>query len=330
MFVAPGPIDDRFFELGYAFSGAYVEVEGGPDDPALQNWAGECEALMESWADRAREPGRSDEDLPEVIIPDDAGPLPVAPLDEGALETPGEQEVEVGPSLQEQPQEETTEALLETAHRAVTEGNVSEAKVFALKAAASIAKIEAAKAETLVKETEAHLKEGTVAIAQARDEVRGAEQDVVECEANVAGRRGNLAEIQAGAEETVTKLADVNERVAELDAQIRDLQAQRDTQAQLVEETRAALDTEREREAGAQTELDGLVEAEQAARVHLENARQNVKNLHHKRAEIEKDMEKARETLTRQRMSLADIEQTIAQISGEDEPDGGPADDLLF
>ena len=46
----------------------------------------------------------------------------------------------------------------------------------------------------------------------------------------------------------------------------------------------------------------------------LEDARQQVKNLQRRRGEIESEMERAREMLTRQRASLEDIEETIAQI----------------
>ena len=52
-----GPLEDRFFELSYAFCGAYVDANSGPQDPVVTNWIEECETLVEQWrASKAETP----------------------------------------------------------------------------------------------------------------------------------------------------------------------------------------------------------------------------------------------------------------------------------
>jgi hypothetical protein len=44
---------DKFFELAYAFCGAYVDATSSPDDPAMKGWIGECRNVVQSWDELA-------------------------------------------------------------------------------------------------------------------------------------------------------------------------------------------------------------------------------------------------------------------------------------
>lgn len=222
------------------------------------------------------------------------------------------------------------ESLLETAQLAVARGDMSSAKAWALQAVAQLARTEAAKAEARVQEAEQRLRQSSEAIDKARLQVKKAEQDVTVAENRVSGGESELAELRSQTVTCTEHLNAVERRIADIDEQIRALQA-----ARVLEESNSAkastnLEEARDAEQRGGTELRALQEAEDAARVHLEDARQQVKDQQRKRQECEAALTRGRETLTKHRASLADIERTVSQL-GEGEATGGAeSNEMLF
>ncbi|MBI4560159.1 MAG: hypothetical protein HY706_21400 [Candidatus Hydrogenedentes bacterium] len=283
--------DDRFIELAYAFCGVYAEA-GAEEDAGSSAWRAECRTYLESLPmERPAEP------VMEAPMPT---PRPAAP-----------------------------EEMLETARSAAATGRVSDAKLLALQAAAHFARIESEEAETRVREAEQRLHQGGTAIEQARAAVFDAEHAVGQAEAAMAE---GVAELERRRTEVATvqrTLAEVEGRIGELDAQIRELTAKREAEQQVLAATGAELSGKTGAASQSEAGLEHLGETEKAARIHLEDARQEVKRLQYKRSEIEAALEKAREALTRRRISLADIEETIAQLDGDNEA-AATEEHLLF
>lgn len=351
--------DDRFLELAYAFCGLYGESSAETDDAQIASWLSECEALGASWhtapvksagpeteAPKEEEVSAEPEEpaVPEVAAEEEEyapvleepppveeeTPAPLHPLppleDEWVGEEPRERdELEV-------PEEgkTTPEGLLATAQKAFGEGNLAKAKLLALEAAAKLAEAQTSEAETLVERAEDRLKKGAAEAEQARDRVRRIEQQVAEAERRVA----EMFQEAERARETVAKVSGAvtatQQRIESIEEQIRALEALRtEAIAQKVEaESRLA-----EADASCkqiETGLSQSREEENQARIRLEDARQQVKALERKRLENDAAVEKAREILNRRRASLAEIEQTIAQIGGAEQTDSETEKDLLF
>ncbi|MCP4645681.1 MAG: hypothetical protein GY851_34870 [bacterium] len=355
------PSTDRFFELAYAFCGAYAADGEDETGTGAADWVSECREFVDSWAVEpevatTQEPEVEDvgEEAFEVIsdaVPEetssDAWPLEPEPVAEAvvpaqdAAEPVPTEEVAI-PDVEDEPVPEaetpaevmaddgSPQYLLETARNAATLGNAADAKVFALQAAAGIARTQADQASLRVQEAEARLQEGAQAIEQVRSEVVQAENDVGDAEQTVAARDENV-QTQTGEVASAAEALDATQqRLDDLDAQLRELQARRDEASTEREERDSALADARERETAAQEERDREAEIEKQARVRLEDARQRVKGLERRRAEIESAMEKARELLTRQRASVDDIERTIQEIQSAESGDGGDGSELLF
>jgi hypothetical protein len=73
----PGALDDKFFELAYAFCGVYVEADDGTENAMIRSWIGECETLLGTWRDRSAEAAAEDEAA-------EVAPEPEAVVDEAA------------------------------------------------------------------------------------------------------------------------------------------------------------------------------------------------------------------------------------------------------
>lgn len=228
------------------------------------------------------------------------------------------------------PSEGAPESLLETAQLAVARGDMSGAKALALQAVAQLARTEAAKAEARVQDAEQKLRQASEAIDRARALVKKAEQDVTVAENRVSGGEAELADLRNHAIQCAEQVNGIERRIAEIDEQIRALQAARTLEESRFAEAGAALEAARDAESRGNAELRALQEAEDAARERLEDARQQVKDQQRKRQECEAALMRSRETLTKHRASLADIERTVAQL-GEDETRGGAeSDGMLF
>ena len=139
-----------------------------------------------------------------------------------------------------------------------------------------------------------------------------------------------LAERSAESGAIMTELHGVEARIVELDAQIQNLMAQKASAIEERDGSVSRLETAQAEQQRSQGALEELKANEDATRVRLEDARQDVKTLQRKRTDIEKAMERAREALMRQRASAVDIEKTIAQIRSTETGQLGEGDTLLF
>lgn len=290
-----GPIDDRFFDMAYGFCEAYVEACKDPQSSIVERWCQGCAVLIEDWT------------LAQ------AGTV----VEEPAPEAPGEGDSPL--------------VLLETARDAAARGDVSDAKTLTLRAAAFFARSEVAKSEQWIQKAERRFNENEEEMARARTAVNEAEQEVQAAESRVSEGEEQLDDVRVRIGSADQEIESINQRIAEIDEQICQLQEARAAEVDRGNEAQADLEETQEEEARWQSDLESRKEAEHAGRLGLEDARQNVKNVQHKRSQLEAALAQRRETLSRQRASLSDIEKTIAPLSeaGETPPADG-ADELLF
>lgn len=308
--------DGDFLALAGQFSDIYTMDNERTQGEALREWAESCQMLTAKWsaADAGPEPA------PTPIAP--------APIQE-ATPRMGQHAAPVAEPHAEG--DSTASHLLEDAQNAVSRGATGDAKLLALQAAANIAQAQSDQAEARVHTSESRLQKGATAIEQARAEVRRREETVSKAELNVAEGEKSLDDCRGNVAAVNAKLEDAEGELRELDLQIRELQRRRDEAETRRAETEAELAGARDADAIAKVHLENMTKSEEEARLKLEDSRQDVKAQQRKRTEIELELEKAREQLTRQRMSCADIEQTINQISAAEQQK--PRDengDLLF
>lgn len=224
-----------------------------------------------------------------------------------------------------------SQALLQAAQLAATSGNGDEAKTLALRAAAEIAKAEVQRAEFSLREAEIKLKESVEFTSEARKCVNSCEGAVRDAASRVEESRSSHAESQQTVGQVAEKLESLEAGVIELNRQIQELQAKRDAEVEKVAGTVTELEHARQTEVKSHAEWEELKELESDTRQRLEEARQNVKEKQRGVQKIESDMERAREILTQQKVSLSDITQAIQQISGSDAGDPTMQEDgMLF
>ena len=223
-----------------------------------------------------------------------------------------------------------TGRLLDTARTAMARGDLSGAKALALQAVALMAKGEAERAEARVQESELRLKQSTEAIDQARAAVAKAEQDVAVAESRVSegGIAVNEAQELVGAFQN--KMSEATLRIAALDEEIRRLQARRATEEEQAHAIENDLLRARQNEESVKKDLESLVKAENGSRTRLEDARQSVKDQQRRRSEQETALMRCRETLTRHRTSLSDIERAVTQVGEQNEASTEDANGMLF
>lgn len=342
-----GAVDDKFFELAFAFCGIFVEAGKEPDSIAVGNWNREVEALIGRWN---TEEESAEEDVQEQEEAAEGLTLDEVPAEDAELETVQPEAVDVvetgsdvaledtGPAQDTAPlpaagqseAEIAVASMFETARRAMASGDTGAAKLIALQVAANIANTEAERAAELVHSTEEQLKEEGRAIGIAHEVVIQVEGGVTEAEELVVEGQCSLEACQAQSGTVESELQEAVGRIDDLDEQIRALQDKRGEECAQADEIRGNLDQQKESEQKANDDLEALKQDEHNARSALEDARQQVKRLERKRAEMEVTVDKARDTHTRQRGSVADIEQTISHIESM-EPDGdGESAELLF
>lgn len=341
-------LNERFFDLAYAFCGVYMEAltEGATGN--VVRWNDECGALTEFWraedllvteeADAARE------QVAELVVESsalDADDLPFddpEEMDFAELVEPASEQAQPSDSAAEARDEGTTggrpssQELLGAAQRAAAEGDASGAKYLALQAAGSIAQTEVANADRAVRDAEVRLKEGLEATERARAEVQEAEGSVTAAAAAATDAESQLAKAQESTTEKARNLESTEDVVAALEQQIRELQAKRDAGTEKVEAACVSLEAAKSGEEDSRQRLDETKSQEELGRIQLETCRQSVKDRSRASAEIESEMEQAREMLIRQRKSFEDIDRTINQIRGNEERDGEPgnSDGMLF
>ena len=294
-----GALLDRFLDTAYAFCEAYVEAAKDAESETVETWMSDTESLLDTLAEAAQvENAEAVEE--EAAVDENTSPR----------------------------------SLLETAQKAVARGDVSGAKSLALQAAAHIARAEAEKAEERVREAETRLREGADAIDRARSGVKKAEQEVVVAESRVTEDEGKLTDARESVTQATERVGGIDRRVGEIDEQIRVLLAARQGEEAKRAEANVELERNRKLEIQAEADLRSFQEAEDVARLQLENARQQVKDLQRRRTELEAALARGRETLTRHRASLSDIERTVSQLhsagSAAHAAAGEQQEELLF
>jgi hypothetical protein len=355
-----GPPDARFFEVAYGFCDLYAEAGKGANVPGIQRWLADCDDLLVEWAAKERAAKPDVEAVRESnaeVMAQLEQLQPLAPLAEGPetaeppAEAPAEPERPLGmepPALEEvlsvmdakpagagplpsAPEPGSPAAnLLETAQRALLDGNVANAKLLALQAAAQFAEQQAKEAEKIVGRAEQRLREGAQEAETARKEVGDAESAVANAEELVGSSERDLMGARATVRDVSKELDHGEALIREIDQQIAALQAQRAEAVDKRDGTRERLSNAQAEDGHKEKQLEERKSGEMTARVTLEDARQRVKDLERRRAEDEARMERAREMLMRQRESLADIEKTIAQVCNSDSNAKDDEDTLLF
>ncbi len=218
--------------------------------------------------------------------------------------------------------------LFVRAQEALARGDAEAAKGLALQAAAMIAESEVDKAEHMLCAAESKLKANVTAIEEARGDVKNTEKLVMNAASEVAGGETVLGQVKTQTAKTTHDLQESEAEVADIERQLAELQARLAAQVSDVTGVKAKLDDARTIETQSETQLSGLRDREKDTRKELEAARQRVKDRQRVSGEIESEMDRAREMLSRQRTSLSDIKQTINRP--EAIRTGGAGDPLLF
>lgn len=221
--------------------------------------------------------------------------------------------------------------LFVRAQEALARGDGEAAKALALQAAAMIAEAEVEKADSLLRGAEAKLKANVTAIEEARSEVKNTEKLVMNSASEVAAGETILGQVKSQTAKVTHELQEAEAEVTDLERQIAELQAKLAAQQAEVSNVAAKLEEAKSIEQQSETQLNTLRDRERDTRKELEAARQRVKDRQRVSAEIQAEMERAREQLSRQRTSLSDIKQTL----NRPEPiktggPGGEGDSLLF
>lgn len=291
--------EDSFFDTAFAFCEVFVTAMREPDSALITSWNADADAQL-----AALQPRKS---ATAAALGSDSGP-PVAAA----------------------PQENSPESLLETAQRAIAEGDMAGAKTLALQAVAHLAATEMAKAEKRVQDAELRFQENAEAIERARASSKKCEQDVLVAEGRVAEGQTELSDAHAHANTIIEKCQGIERRVADIDEQIRVLQAARSAEEQRLGDAHSELDRAHDVEREMEQQLESVMEAERSARAALENSRQSVKDHLRRRQDLEAALSRARETLSHHRNSLADIERTIGIVRPEVEKPEPESEGLLF
>ncbi len=254
--------------------------------------------------------------VPEPVAPVAIAPVSSAPVVQAALSRPAQM-----PSAD----------LFVRAQEALARGDAEAAKGLALQAAAMIAESEVERADQRLRDAEARLKANVTATEDARGDVKNTEKLVMNAASEVAAGETALGLAKSHTAKMTHELQESEMEVADLERQIAELQARLAEQMTDVARSRDRLDEAKGTETAGESQLDTLRDSEKETRKELEAARQRVKDRQRGTAEIESEMDRAREMLSRQRTSLADIKQTISRpepikTGGQ----GNGSDPLLF
>ena len=220
----------------------------------------------------------------------------------------------VTPIAPEEHAPDSPEALLSTTQRAISAGNVADAKLLALELAARMARMEAERAMDQVADCEGRIAQTHEAISRAQLGVADCEQTVHDTESRAAerskdreARRGEVNSLQG-------ELDTIDGRINDIDAQIRSLQEQR---AEAVTQREAAQASYSDAEASAglvQAEVDALQDAARVAQERLDAARDDVRHLEETQRAYEKELESTRRMGEQRAKSVEEITRTIESV----------------
>lgn len=216
-----------------------------------------------------------------------------------------------------EPEPGTPEALLRTAQKAMAMGNVAEAKVFALQLAANMAKLEADQVQGRLTLIEKDIDTNSDAITAAELAVNEAEERVRQLEEQVAHSQHEFEEKRKHIDGVREEVATVEASVEDLNQQIAALEARRDAEVERLQASQTNLDDSLNEESRLQSEIESLRDEEAASRENLEGAREHVKTLQESGAGHVSLLESTTAELAQRIDSVADIEKTIRQVSGQ-------------
>lgn len=208
------------------------------------------------------------------------------------------------------------EELLRTTQKALSSGNVADAKVLALELAVSMARLEVERSEAQVRGCENRLTQNESAIADAEDTVNRCAQGLSDAESRVVDNERELNERRQQLDALRERIGGIETGIADIEAKIRELQAQRDAELAKLEAAEKEQDDAFAMESRIQTEIEQLNETCQAAQESLEDARDEVSRLKHERSEHEAELKEALTALTQRRLAVEQINQTIESIRG--------------
>lgn len=339
--VLEGPVDESFVEICFAFCGIYVEAMNEPESENVTDWKSECAGLVEEWrpsetpdaeatapAEETTDSAEEEEAVESASEPD--APAAIAETQETVTHVTAEPAAASEPTAE--PVVDTTQgqALFLRAQEALASGNAEGAKALALEAAAMIAHAEVKQAEQRLQDCEGRLKASLDATVDGRGSLKESEKRVKSTASDVTAGERALGDAKERTAAMAQELSEAHENVADLDDQIKALQSKHEEALENVEAAETALEAGNASEGGVSNRLDGLRAGENKARKDLESSRQQIKDLHRMAVDIESQMEKARETLTKHRMSFEDIRQTIGKPPATDTSQEKPAEELLF
>jgi len=224
------------------------------------------------------------------------------------------------PTPSAEPEPGTPEALFFTAQRAMAQGNLGDAKVFALQLAANMAKMEADQVAGRIAIIEADIAHnshaiatGEAAVGEAEHRVQQLEEQVALCQREFEAKREQIAQLRDEAAAVETSIEDLNRQIAELEAR-------RDAEVERLSNYQTSLDDNLSEESRMQSELEALSEEESGSRENLDGARDHVLVLQQTGAAHAASLQAAQAELEQRRASVVDIENTIQQVGG-----GAPA-----
>lgn len=215
-----------------------------------------------------------------------------------------------------EPEPGTPEALFLTAQRAMAQGNLGDAKVFALQLAANMAKLEADQVAGRIAIIEAEIAQnsnaisaGEAAVNEAEHRVQQLEEQVALCQREYEAKREQIGQIR---DETAT----VESTIEDLNRQIAELEARRDAEIERLNNYQTSLDDNLSEESRMQSELEALSEEESGSRENLDGAREHVLVLQQTGTSHAATLEAAQAELEQRRAAVVDIENTIRQVGG--------------
>lgn len=267
------------------------------------------------------------EDIPECEPVEDAEPAAPAL----AIEAPEvAEESASAPHLDpEEPEPDSPEALLYTTQRALSAGNVADAKLLALELAARMARMEADRAAAHVADCEHRITQTHEAITRAQESVAACEQTLKETEDTVAGRCKDHEDCRGVLDALQGELNTIDGRISEIDAQIRALQEQRGetlAQRESVQAKYGEAETEAVR---VQAEADATRTAAREASERLEIARDDVRQLLETQAAYERERETTSAMSAQRAKSVGEIMHTIENVKNMVQQAGGGGETAL-
>lgn len=243
-------------------------------------------------------------------------PTPAPELAAPVAAPPAKSAPAPAPAPEAEPEPGTPEALFRTAQRAMAQGNLADAKVFALQLAANMAAMEADQVAGRIALIEADIAQnsqaiavGEAAVGEAEHRVQQLEEQVALCQKEFESKREQISQLR---DET----AAVESSVEDLNRQIAELEARRDAELERLANFQQSLDDNLSEESRMQSELEALSEEESGSRENLDGARDHVLVLQQTGAAHASSLQAAQLELEQRRAAVADIENTIRQVGG--------------